>query len=71
MLVNERPCRAERPERRVFERTDTLKGRQKMTRIFAAAALAAVTILGATFAAGVLAQASERAPVTIHIAADA
>ena len=30
-----------------------------MTRIFAAAALAAVTILGATFAAGVYAQAAD------------
>jgi hypothetical protein len=30
-----------------------------MTRIFAAAALAAITILGATFAAGIYAQAAE------------
>lgn len=33
-----------------------------MTRMFAGAALAAVTILGATFLAGVYAQAAEIAP---------
>ena len=35
------------------------EGRQNMTRIFAMAALAAVTMLGATFAAGLYAQAAE------------
>lgn len=36
-----------------------------MTRIFAAAVLAAVTILGATFAMGVYAQAAEAPAVTV------
>ena len=42
-----------------------------MTRIFAAAALAAVTILGVTFAAGIYAQAAEHpaAPVAAVSAA--
>lgn len=36
-----------------------------MTRMFAAAAIAALTILGATFAAGVYAQAAEPAPASV------
>ena len=41
-----------------------------MTRIFASAALAAITILGATFAVGLLAQAAETpAPVAAAAAA--
>jgi hypothetical protein len=40
-----------------------------MTRIFAVAALAAATILGASFAVGVYAQASEPAPVVAASAA--
>lgn len=35
-----------------------------MTRMFAVAVLAAITILGATFAAGVYAQAAEPAPAS-------
>jgi hypothetical protein len=42
-----------------------------MTRIFAAAALAAVTILGATFAAGVYAQAAETGATVVEAAASA
>ena len=44
-----------------------------MTRIFATAALAALTILGATFAAGVYAQAAEAGamPQAVAVAAAA
>jgi hypothetical protein len=58
-----------RPLRDVRDRNDRrLVKEEKMTRFFAVAALTAATILGATFAMGVYAQAAEAPAVTIDAA---